>query len=72
MHTLLDLVDRGLGVALVPRHVAAKPQAARLVMVPVEPDGAADWIVSVVTGPGRDSAAPHFVELLDDTLTPTP
>lgn len=66
VHTLLDLVDRGLGVALVPRHVAGKPQAARLVVVPVEADGAADWVVSVVTSPGHDSAAPHFVELLDD------
>jgi DNA-binding transcriptional LysR family regulator len=67
VHTLLDLVDRGLGVALVPRHVAAKPQAARLVAVPVAPDGAADWVVSVVTsGERQDSPAPHLVELLDD------
>ncbi|WP_165362490.1 LysR family transcriptional regulator [Promicromonospora panici] len=68
VHTLLDLVDRGLGVALVPRHVAAKPQAARLVAVPVAPDGAADWVVSVVTNSGErsDSPAPHLVELLDD------
>jgi DNA-binding transcriptional LysR family regulator len=68
VHTLLDLVDRCLGVALVPRHVAAKPQAARLIAVPVAPDGAADWVVSVVTGSGErsDSPAPHLVELLDD------
>jgi DNA-binding transcriptional LysR family regulator len=67
VHTLLDLVDRGLGVALVPRHVAAKPQAARLVAVPVAPDGASDWVVSVVTGSERqDSPAPHLMELLAD------
>ena len=68
VHTLLDLVDRGLGVALVPRHVAAKPQAARLVAVPVSPDGASDWVVSVVTGSGErpDSPAPHLMELLSD------
>jgi DNA-binding transcriptional LysR family regulator len=72
VHTLLDLVDRGLGVALVPRHVAAKPQAARLVGVPLAPDGAADWVVSVVTNPGErpDSPAPHLVELLDDAPVP--
>ena len=27
VHTLLDFVDRGLGVAIVPRHVSNKPQA---------------------------------------------
>lgn len=66
VHTLLDLVDRGLGVAVVPRHVAAKPQAARLVPVPVATDGAADWVVSLVTTPDRNSPAPHLTELLSD------
>ncbi|GAA2240894.1 LysR substrate-binding domain-containing protein [Promicromonospora sukumoe] len=67
VHTLLDLVDRGLGVALVPRHVAAKPQAARLVALPVAADGSADWIVSLVTTPDRaDSPAPHLTELLTE------
>jgi DNA-binding transcriptional LysR family regulator len=72
VHTLLDLVDRCLGVALVPRHVAAKPQAARLVAVPVAPDGAGDWVVSMVTSSGErpDSPAPHLAELLDDAPTP--
>ncbi len=74
VHTLLDLVDRGLGVALVPRHVAAKPQAARLVAVPVLPDGASDWVVSVVTGSWErpDSPAPHLVELLNDAPAASP
>lgn len=68
VHTLLDLVDRGLGVALVPRHVAAKPQAARLVAVPAAAEGTSHWVVSVVTGSAvrQDSPAPHLVELLDD------
>ncbi|MBD8080693.1 LysR family transcriptional regulator [Cellulosimicrobium arenosum] len=69
VHTLLDLVDRGLGVALVPRHVADKPQAARLAMVTL-PDGEAPrWVVSVVTG-GRDQApaAPRLLELVADGL----
>ena len=30
VHTLLDLVHRGLGAAIVPQHVGAKPQAAGL------------------------------------------
>jgi DNA-binding transcriptional LysR family regulator len=72
VHTLLDLVERGLGVALVPRHVAAKPQAARLAVVPLLPDGGADWVVSVVTNSGdrQDSPAPHLLELLDDAPVP--
>ncbi len=67
VHTLIDLVDRGLGVALVPRHVAAKPQAARLVPVPL-PEGAPTWVVSVVTGAWDRvaSPAPQLLELLDD------
>lgn len=69
VHTLLDLVGRGLGIAIVPRHVAAKPQAARLVSVPLAPDPGPEWVVSLVTDPGgrTGSAAPHFVELLEDT-----
>lgn len=72
VHTLLDLVDRGLGIAIVPRHVALKPQAARLVPVQVSPDGAPDWVVSVVTGSWEraDSPAPHLVELLDEAQIP--
>ena len=69
VHTLLDLVDRGLGVAIVPRHVAAKPQAVRLVAVPITADGAADWVVSLVTNPDRpDSPSPHLLELLADPV----
>ncbi|WP_265523443.1 LysR family transcriptional regulator [Oerskovia flava] len=68
VHTLLDLVDRRLGIALVPRHVAAKPQAARLVQVAVPEDRAPHWVVSVVTGPWDRSAspAPQLLELLED------
>jgi DNA-binding transcriptional LysR family regulator len=66
VHTLLDLVDRRLGIALVPRHVAAKPQAARLAVLELPETGSPSWVVSVVTG-GRDhgaSAAPQLLELL--------
>lgn len=38
VYTLLDFVDRGLGAAIVPRHVSNKPQASRLVTVALPPD----------------------------------
>ncbi len=65
VHTLIDLVDRGLGAALVPRHVAGKPQASRLRALPL-PDGAPRWVVSAVSSPGGRgaSAAPHLLEML--------
>ncbi|WP_432482274.1 LysR family transcriptional regulator [Kineococcus esterisolvens] len=65
VHTLLDLVDRGLGAAMVPRHVAAKPQASRLRVVPL-PEEAPERVVSVVSTPRERgaSAAPHLLELL--------
>ncbi len=67
VHTLLDFVDRGLGVAIVPRHVSNKPQASRLVSVTLPPD-APRWEVSVVQSrrAGADSAAPHLLELVAD------
>jgi len=69
VHTLLDLVDRGLGVAVVPLHVAAKPQARRLIRVPLPEQGAPDWVVSVVAAPWdrATSPAPHLLELLADS-----
>ncbi|GAB3171030.1 LysR substrate-binding domain-containing protein [Myceligenerans halotolerans] len=67
VHTLLDLVRRGLGVAVVPRHVAAKPQAASLTTVPLRGEVGPDWVVSLVTAPwAADSPAPHLVELVRD------
>ncbi|GAA0304358.1 LysR family transcriptional regulator [Kineococcus aurantiacus] len=63
VHALLDLVGRGLGVAVVPRHVAAKPEAARLAVVAMPAD-APDWVVSVVTA-STGSPAPHLLELLE-------
>ncbi|MGN8244522.1 LysR substrate-binding domain-containing protein [Cellulomonas soli] len=69
IHTLLDLVGRGLGVALVPQHVAAKPQAAGLVTVRLPQDGVPAWVVSAVTGNGP-SLAPRLLELLDTEPEP--
>jgi DNA-binding transcriptional LysR family regulator len=66
VHTLLDLVARGLGVAVVPRHVAAKPQAAELTVLPLGGDVGPGWVVSVVTAPTADSLAPRLMELLGD------
>lgn len=68
VHTLIGLVDRNLGIAVVPRHVAAKPQAARLAAVPLRQDTTAQWVVSVVTVPWdrSGSAAPHLLELLGE------
>lgn len=67
VHTLLEFVDRGLGVAVVPRHVSNKPQAERLVTVAL-PSDAPRWEVSVVQSrkAGSESAAPHLLELLSD------
>lgn len=67
VHTLLDFVDRGLGVAMVPRHVANKPQGERLVTVAL-PSDAPRWEVSVVQSraAAAQAAVPHLLELLAD------
>lgn len=68
IHTLLELVDRGLGIALVPQHVAHKPQAARLVTIPLAADAAPHWVVSAVTAAPAAPAAPLLLEILDGEL----
>ena len=70
VHTLLDLVDRGLGIAVVPRHVAAKPRAERLRALPLAGSGTPEWTVSVVssTRDAIDSPARHLLELVDEEL----
>lgn len=69
VHTLLDLVHRGLGASIVPQHVAAKPQAAGLISLPM-PAGTADWVVSAVTGP-PSPATSLVLDLLDVDLAAT-
>ncbi|WP_082097284.1 LysR family transcriptional regulator [Demequina silvatica] len=66
VHTLISFVGRGLGVAVVPAHVAAKPEAAGLVAVPLE-GGRGRWTVSAVWSPRdrADSPTPHLLALLD-------
>jgi len=72
VHTLLDLVRRGLGVAIVPRHVAAKPQAAQLRALTVPAVTGLEWTVSVVSSAWDRGEAPaaHLLELLADLVNP--
>lgn len=66
IHTLLDLVHRGLGAALVPQTIAAKPQAAGLAVLQLPPDRMTEWVVSAVTAPtnAETAAAVHLLELV--------
>jgi DNA-binding transcriptional LysR family regulator len=68
VHTLLDLVCRGLGIAVVPRHVAAKPQANRLRALPIAAEDAPEWTVSAVSAARdrADSPAAHLLELVGE------
>lgn len=53
VHTLIDLVGHGLGVAVVPRPISRKKQAAALCSAPLTPS-APPWQVSVAAPePGR-------------------
>lgn len=65
IHTLLDLIHRGLGIALVPQHVAAKPQAHGLVTVALPPDETPVWIVSAIASSTAEPAALRLLEILD-------
>ncbi|MCU1411162.1 MAG: LysR family transcriptional regulator [Rhodoglobus sp.] len=65
VHTLLHLVQRGLGVALVPEHVASKPDAAGLVSVRLPAGSTPQWVVSAITGSPAAASAPRLLELLD-------
>ncbi|GAB3650184.1 LysR family transcriptional regulator [Glycomyces tarimensis] len=69
VHTLIDLVDRGLGIAVVPRHVAAKPEAGRLRALPLPGSASPEWTVSAVSTAWdrADSPAAHLLELLQET-----
>lgn len=71
IHTLLDLVHRGLGLAMVPAPIAAKPQASGLAVVPLPQHGGAEWAVSMVTptNGAASAAALHLLELLPEVVT---
>jgi DNA-binding transcriptional LysR family regulator len=57
VHSMLELVEQGLGVAVVPRHFSRKPQAARLCALPLAEGPAPVWRVSVAL-PAGDAASP--------------
>lgn len=66
IHTLLDLVQRGMGVAIVPKHVVGKPQAAGLVSVPLPTGQREGWVVSAATGMQPAATAVRLLEILDE------
>ncbi|NLU76598.1 LysR family transcriptional regulator [Streptomyces sp. HNM0575] len=57
VHSLIELVEQGLGVAVVPRHFARKPQAAGVCAVPLTEGPQPVWEVSVAL-PAGDAASP--------------
>ncbi len=67
VHTLLDMVHRQLGIALVPRPIASKRQAEGLVVLPLDGDQPPEWMLSVATAASEADAslAHRLVELLD-------
>jgi DNA-binding transcriptional LysR family regulator len=64
VHMLLDLVHRGIGLAVVPRSIAAKPEAETLVRLPL-PEPRLEWVVHLVS-----TTAPGPVELFADLMVP--
>jgi len=63
VHTLIDLVRHGLGIAVVPAPIARKKQAATLSAVPIKGVGERSWEVSVAL-PQGDRASPAARKLL--------
>jgi DNA-binding transcriptional LysR family regulator len=68
VHMLLDLVVRGLGIAVVPAHVAAKPEAVALRRVELPEEARHAWKVSVVSPSWDRGGAPatHLLDLVTD------
>jgi DNA-binding transcriptional LysR family regulator len=65
VHTLIELVRRGMGVALVPQHVAAKPEAASLVAARLPGPTTPQWVVQMVTSTAPSPLAPRLLELVE-------
>ncbi|MBB2975781.1 DNA-binding transcriptional LysR family regulator [Microbacterium endophyticum] len=65
VHTLLDLVHRGLGVALVPQHIAWKPQAEGLVTLQLPANETPVWVVSAIASTAAEPAASRLLEILN-------
>ncbi|SEE78011.1 LysR family transcriptional regulator [Ruania alba] len=66
VHTLLDLVGRGLGIAVVPQHVASKPRAETLAIRPLAQADSPRWTVSVLSSAWdqTESPATYLLDLL--------
>ena len=64
IHTLLELIQRQLGIALVPQHVTTKPQADGLVPIQLPPGSTPEWVVSAITSPYADASASRFLDLV--------
>lgn len=62
VHSLLELVEEGLGIAVVPAHFARKPQASGLTAVPLTDGPQPVWEVSAAL-PDGDAASPAAREL---------
>lgn len=62
VHTLLDLVHRGLGIAIVPQHVSAKSQAAGLTTRTMPAD-TPTWNVSAITSVSSNPSSRQLLEL---------
>lgn len=71
VHTLLDLVHRQLGIAVVPRPIASKPQAQGLVKIPLAGDRIPNWVLGVAV-PARDATGGVTEHLLDMLPTDGP
>lgn len=65
VHTVLDFVDHGLGIAVVPQHVAQKPQAAGLRSLDLPERDRPQWQVSALLGAHAGAAASRFVRLIE-------
>jgi len=72
VHTLLDFVQRGLGVAVVPQHVAAKPQAAGLAVVDLPARDAPEWVVAAIASPTAEPTAARLLELVGEANLAVP
>jgi DNA-binding transcriptional LysR family regulator len=74
VHSLLDLVHHGLGVALVPRPIAAKDKAAGLAVRDLPADSQMQWRAALVVG-ADERASPAASELcrtVEAALRPAP
>ncbi|MEV6027369.1 LysR family transcriptional regulator [Streptomyces sp. NPDC052036] len=64
VHSLLELVHEGLGVAVVPRHFGAKPEASTLVSLPVKVDAEYETVAMLPPHEASSPAARALMSLL--------